>query len=56
MRTTVNRETAFQLFKQYNQEGFHIQHALTVEGVMKWFAQKLGYGRNGILGNCGIIT
>ncbi len=44
MRTTVNRETAFQLFKQYNQEGFHIQHALTVEGVMKWFAQKLGYG------------
>ena len=44
MRTTVNRETAFQLFKQYNQEGFHIQHALTVEVVMKWFAQKLGYG------------
>lgn len=44
MRTTVNWETAFQLFKQYNQEGFHIQHALTVEGVMKWFAQKLGYG------------
>lgn len=44
MRTTVNRETALQLFKQYNREDFHIQHALTVEGVMKWFAQELGYG------------
>ena len=23
---------------------FHIQHALTVEGVMRWFANELGYG------------
>ncbi|MBS1331993.1 MAG: hydrolase, partial [Christensenellaceae bacterium] len=25
-------------------EPFHIQHALTVEGVMRWYANELGYG------------
>ena len=28
----------------YNKEPFHIQHALTVEGVMGWYAGELGYG------------
>ena len=28
------------LLKKYNQEPFHIQHALTVEGVMRWFAKE----------------
>ena len=32
------------LLRQYNQEPFHIQHALTVEGVMRWYANELGYG------------
>ena len=31
------------LFKQYNQDSFHIQHALTMEAVMGWFAKELGY-------------
>lgn len=39
----ISRENALALLKKYNQEPFHIQHALTVEGVMKWFAQELGY-------------
>lgn len=39
----MNREEAFKLLKEYNQESFHIRHALTVEGVMKYFAKKLGY-------------
>lgn len=40
---SVNREAAMQLLKKYNKEVFHIQHALTVEGVMRWFANQLGY-------------
>lgn len=40
----VSREAAMQLLKKYNKENFHIQHGLTVEGVMRWFANELGYG------------
>ena len=40
----MEREHAFELLKKYNKEPFHIQHALTVEGVMKWYANDLGFG------------
>ena len=40
---TINREEAWQLLKQYNKEAFHLRHALTVEGIMKYFAKELGY-------------
>ena len=40
----MERETAFELLKKYNKDPFHIQHALTVEAVMKWYASELGYG------------
>ena len=40
----LSREEAFALLKKYNQDPFHIQHALTVEAVMKWYARELGYG------------
>lgn len=43
MKDYIAREDAFELLKKYNKEPFHIQHALTVEGVMKWFAEELGY-------------
>lgn len=39
----LNREEAFKLLIEYNKESFHIRHALTVEGVMKYFAEILGY-------------
>ncbi len=39
----MTRDEAFALLKQYNQEAFHLQHAETVEGVMRYFAEKLGY-------------
>ena len=39
----TNRENAWKLLCQYNKEPFHLQHALTVEAVMKYFAEKLGY-------------
>lgn len=40
----IKREEAFELLKKYNEEPFHIQHAETVEGTMRYFAEKLGYG------------
>ena len=39
----MNREQGLELLKKYNKEEFHIRHALTVEGVMKYFAKELGY-------------
>lgn len=42
-KSSVTREQAFTLLKKYNKEPFHIQHALTVEGVMRWYAKELGY-------------
>lgn len=48
----MNRNEALSLFKKYNQEEFHIRHALTVEGVMRYFAKELGYDEDfwGIVG------
>ena len=40
----ITRDEAFALLKKYNKDPFHIQHALTVEAVMKWYARELGYG------------
>lgn len=52
----LNREKAFELLKEYNKESFHIRHALTVEGVMKYFAEKLGYGKEKeFWGNVGLL-
>ena len=36
----MDRELALNLVKKYNEEPFHIRHALTVEGAMKYFARK----------------
>ena len=46
MQETMTRRQALDLLKTYNKEPFHIQHALTVEGVMAWYAQELGYGED----------
>lgn len=42
----ISRDDAFKLLKKYNKDPFHIQHALTVEAVMKWYASELGYGED----------
>ncbi len=44
MENNLTREEALALLKKYNKEPFHIQHGLTVEGVMRWYANELGYG------------
>lgn len=48
----MNREEALSLLTKYNKEPFHILHALTVEGVMRYFAKQLDYDEKhwGIVG------
>ncbi len=41
---TVSRDAAFDILCKYNKDEFHLFHAKTVEAVMRYFAQKLGYG------------
>lgn len=43
MNTHITRDEALALLKKYNAEPFHILHALTVEGVIRWYATELGY-------------
>ena len=42
----LSRDEAYSLLCEYNKEPFHIHHAETVEGVMRWFANQLGYGED----------
>ena len=42
----IAREDALALLKKYNQDPFHLQHAFTVEAVMKWYANELGYAED----------
>lgn len=41
---SMTRSQAWELLTQYNKEPFHLRHAVTVEHVMGWYAQELGYG------------
>ena len=50
----LTREQAMGLLRKYNTEPFHIQHALTVEGVMRWFAQESGEDPD-FWGLCGLL-
>lgn len=47
MEETLKHEEALTLLKKYNQETFHLVHGLTVEAVMGWFANELGYEEEG---------
>lgn len=40
------RQEALALLKEFNQEPFHIRHARTVEGTMRYFARELGYAKD----------
>lgn len=56
MKTAVTRQQVLALLQKYNQEPFHILHGLTVEGVMRWYAQELGYGDEAdFWGLCGLL-
>ena len=43
---TLNHAQALALLRRYNSEPFHIQHGLTVEGVMRWYANDLGFAED----------
>lgn len=43
MTKNLTREEAWNLLNKYNEDTFHIKHALTVEGVMRYFARELGF-------------
>ena len=52
----LTREQALALLQKYNKEPFHIQHGLTVEGVMRWYAAELGFGEEtDFWGLCGLL-
>ena len=52
----ITREQALALLQKYNQEPFHILHGLTVEGVLAWYAQELGYGEDADFWSlCGLL-
>lgn len=56
MNMNITRDNALKLLKKYNKEEFHIIHALTVEGVMRYFADELGYGEDvDFWGVCGLL-
>ena len=44
-KSNLTRDQALALLERYNKEPFHIQHGLTVEGVMGYYAEILGYGQ-----------
>ena len=50
----LTREQALSLLQKYNKEPFHILHALTMEGVMRWFAQEEGQDPD-FWGLCGLL-
>ena len=54
MELTINRQQALELLQKYNKESFHLLHALTVEGVMRWFAQENGEDVE-FWGLCGLL-
>ena len=39
-----DRAEAWALLTKYNKDHFHLKHAVTVEGTMRWFANDLGFG------------
>ena len=40
----MTRDEALELLRTYNTEPFHIEHGITVGRVLRWYAEKLGYG------------
>ena len=55
MNCNITRQEALALLRKYNKEPFHIQHALTVEGVMRYFAGETGNGEETYWGIVGLL-
>ena len=48
MSKQLNREEAWALLTEYNQDPFHLHHARTVEGVMRYFALRTSFCSRGL--------
>jgi len=46
MNAGITREEGLKALLKYNHEHFHILHALTVEAVMRWYAEDQGFGED----------
>ncbi|MBE5803846.1 MAG: hydrolase [Clostridiales bacterium] len=46
MNAGMNRAEALSALMKYNKEPFHLLHGLTVENVMRWYAQDQGFGED----------
>ena len=46
MYSLLGYENALELLKKYNKDAFHLRHAFTVSGVMRWYANDLGFGED----------
>ena len=44
MNAGFDRARGLAVLTKYNRESFHLLHALTVESVMRWYAEDQGYG------------
>ena len=56
MELNIPRAQALALLQKSYKAAFHIQHALTVEGVMRWYATELGYGEEAdFWAMCGLL-
>lgn len=56
MHTELTREKAIALLREHNKEDFHVLHGLTVGGVLKWYANELGYSEEADFWEiCGIL-
>ena len=56
MQTKLTRGEALSLLQKYNQDPFHLKHALTVEAVMRQLSEDLGYGGDAdFWATCGLL-
>lgn len=52
----MDRTAAWNLLCRYNHDPFHLRHALTMEGVMRYFARESGFAQDEeFWGNVGLL-
>ncbi|MCI2158908.1 MAG: lysine--tRNA ligase [Olsenella sp.] len=55
LSTGLTRDQAFALFRRYNKDSFHIQHAETLEGLMRYYAEKFDPENVDFWGQVGLL-
>ena len=55
LETGLTREAAFDLLKKYNEDPFHIAHGQTLEGLMRYYAQKYDPANVEFWGQVGLL-